>query len=80
MTEARIKYTVIAVELATQEDKVRLNYTRNSNTPLYKARIQAESRQKLEDCFPFATMHSALIVREHPQIGETYTLSFSKDE
>ena len=71
------RFEVIAVGLGTKED--RHKYQLHGLDNCYRADLQRVDPSKGANPLDFIPMHFQIVAREHPMIGDTYTLTFSKD-
>jgi len=76
----KVKLKVVAISLATNEDRGRLGVNDN-RIPVYKAGMEViHSSRGDSNYFPFLPTHITATLVDHPSIGEIYTLTFAKEE
>ena len=74
----KIRLEVLAISLATQEDRVKLGIT-DTRIPTFRVGMQVESGDRDFKHFSFLPSHITTILSEHPCIGDRYTLTFEKE-
>jgi hypothetical protein len=75
----KIKFKVMAISLAPNEDRIRLGIN-DTRIPAYRVGMEAETSGADVRHFSFLSDHITPVLAEHPRVGDTYTLTFEKDE
>jgi hypothetical protein len=73
----RVKYTVIGIQMATREDRTLLKVP--DRVSLYRVQVQADLSKDRENRLSNIPMHDFVLSKDHPKIGDTYTMIFNKD-